>query len=259
MNIKKRNLYISIFLITISSISFTTDVIALNYEFGFEINDELIWKCHQCDFNKMNNLFGDNWRNSGLFEELSQGKEMKWVINEKGWRINTSTYLKTLYANVSIWMWNYEENWGSYDYNKEFSYLNYPSQYPSEYNLSNVIPFIPFWFPVPVGEYIGSLKLSSIYDIDNRVLPTINVKITKGFLEPDYPSERIVIVAVYNAEGLLSSFKLYTSGNVVVIDIEFESLPIYAIPATLGLIGAFFIAIILYIRKQRKRVTGAYT
>ncbi|GAG87498.1 unnamed protein product, partial [marine sediment metagenome] len=155
-------------------------------------------------------------------------------------------------ANIDIWMWNNEENWGSYDYNINLTHLDDTSQYPSEYTLLNVIPFVPFWFPVPISEYIGSLKLSDVYDIDNRVLPTLNVEINTDFLQPDYPSERIFIIAFYNTDGILSSFKLYTSGNVVVIDIEFESLPIYVLPATLGLIGAFFIAIIFYVKKQRK-------
>jgi hypothetical protein len=83
-----------------------------------------------------------------------------------------------------------------------------------------------------------------MYDVDTRVLPTLNVEINL--------SERILIIAIYNSEGILSSLKLYTNGNVVVLDIEFDSLPIYVLPATLGLIGAFFIAIILYVKKQRK-------
>ena len=258
MNTKKKNLCITIFIIAISLISFTSNVIASKfyyYEFGFEINDELIWNCHVCDNNKMNNLFGENWSKTGLFENLSQGKRMKWRINGNGWRQNSTINSTELYANIDIWMWNNEENWGSYDYNINLTHLDDTSQYPSEYTLLNVIPFVPFWFPVPISEYIGSLKLSDVYDIDNRVLPTLNVEIYKDFLQPDYPSERVFIIAFYNTDGILSSFKLYTSGNVVVIDIEFESLPIYVLPVTLGLIGAFFIAIILYVKKQRNNKT----
>jgi len=247
MNIRNRNIYACIFLITISIIGFTSDVIALNYTFGFRTNQELVWKCHVCDINKMNNIFGENWSNTGLFENLSQGKRMRWQINTAE---ENST---SLLANVNIWMWKNEENWGPFDYNTEFPSLKDPSQYSFNYNLSLVIPFIPFWFPVPVGDYLGTLKLSNMYDIDNRVLPTLNVEVNKGFLQPNIPSERISIIAIYNADGILSSFKLYTSGNVVIIDIGFENLPIYVIPSTLGLIGAFIIAIILYIKKQRKK------
>lgn len=246
MNIRSRNLYACIFFITISIIGFTSDVIALNYTFSFRTNDELVWECRVCDINKMNNIFGENWSSTGLFENLSQGKRMRWQINTAE---ENST---TLLANVNIWIWNNEENWGFYDYNTDFSYLKQPSQYASNYNLSLDIPFIPFWFPIPVGEYLGTLKFSDMYDVDNRVLPTLNVEVNKDFLQTNNPSERIYIIAIYNTDGILSSYKLYTSGNVVVIDIGFEPLPIYVIPSTLGLIGAFFIAIILYIRKRRK-------
>lgn len=246
MIIRKRNLFSIIFLITISLVGFASDTIALNYAFGFTSNDEFVWKCNVCDINKMNNIFGENWSSSSLFENLSQGKKMKWHITAAE---ENST---SLIANVSIWMWKNEEDWGTYDYQIEFPYLKNPIQYASNYNLSLIIPFIPFLFPIPVSEYLGTLKLSNIYDVDNRVLPTLNVQMNEDFLQPDIPSERIFIIAIYTADGILSSFKLYTSGNVVVIDIGFESLPLYVLPSTLGLIGAFFVAIILYIRKQRK-------
>ena len=258
MSIRDRNLYAIIFFISISLLSFASDAMSSEdyyYEFGFDLEDELIWNCRVCDKNKMNGLFGENWSSVGLFENLSQGTKMKWQINGNGWRQNSTINSTELYANVDIWMWNNEESWGSYDYNINFTHLDDTSQYPSEYTLLNVIPFVPFWFPVPISEYIGSLQLSDMYDIDNRVLPTLNVEIRKDFLQPNQPSERILIIAFYNTDGILSSFKLYTSGNVVVIDIEFESLPIYVLPVTLGLIGAFFIAIILYVKKQKNNKT----
>jgi len=246
MNIRNRILCVGFFLTTILVIGFTSNAFALNYNVGLKTDEELIWNCHVCDTNKMNNIFGENWSSSGLFENLSQGKRMKWQIN------TIEENLTSISANINIWMWNNEENRGLYDYNTDFPFLKDPSHYISNYNLSLVIPFLPFWFPVPVDEYLGTLKLSSLYDVDNRVLPTLNIQVNKDFLQPNNPSERILIIAIYNTDGILSSFKLYTSGNVVVVDIELEPLPIYVLPATLGLIGAFFIAIILYVKKQRK-------
>ena len=244
---RNRNLYASVTLIFIFVISFTSDVVAVNYSLSFITNEDLVWKCDICDINKMNNLFGDNWSKSGLFENLSQGKRMKWQVNTT--KVNSTS----LSATFNMWVWNNEDNSGSYDYITEFSYLKDPSQYTSNSNLSVAIPFVPFWFPVPVSLYLGELVLNSIYDVDNRVLPTINVQVSKGFLEPLYPSEKVFIIAIYNYDGILSSFKLYTTGNVVVIDIRFESIPIYVIPSTIGLISAFFIAIILYVKKKRKK------
>jgi hypothetical protein len=249
MKVRNRILYASFFLTIILTIGFTSNVIALNYTIGFNANEDLIWNCHVCDIDKMNNIFGENWSSTGLFENLSQGKSMRWQIT------TVEENLTSLLANVNIWMWNNEEDWGFFDYNAEFSHLKDPSQYASNYNLSLVIPFIPFWLPVPVSDYLGTLKLSNMYDVDNRVLPTLNVQVNKDFLQPNNPSERMSMIAIYNTDGILSSFKLYTSGNVVVIDIEFGTIPLFVLPSTLGLIGAFFIAVILYIKKQRKNST----
>jgi hypothetical protein len=242
MKIRNRNLYASIIFILIFIIGFASDVVALNYTFGFTTDEELVWKCNFCDINKMNNIFGENWSSTGLFENLSQGKRMRW----QGYvtKINDTSLSRTF--NISVW-----KNEGSYDYSAEFSYL----KDPSKYNLSIALPFVPFWLPVPVGNYLGELNLSSIYDVDNRVLPTINVQISRGFLEPSLPSEKVYIIAIYNSDGILSSFKLYTIENVVVIDIIFEPLPIYVVPLTIGLICAFFIAIILYVKKQRNKLS----
>ena len=247
MKIRNRKLYTGVTLILILVIGFTSDVVALNYSFSFITNEDLVWKCDICDINKMNNLFGENWSNTGLFENLGQGKRMRWQVNTT--KVNSTS----LSATFNIWVWKNEDNWGSYDYITEFSYLKNYSQYASNSNLSIAIPFVPFWLPVPVGNFLGELKLNSIYDVDNRVLPTINVQVSKGFLEPSFPSENVFIIAIYNNDGILSSFKLYTTGNVVVIDIRFESIPIYVVPSTIGLIGAFFIAIILYVKKKRKK------
>ena len=61
-----------------------------------------------------------------------------------------------------------------------------------------------------------------MYDVDTRVLPTLNVDINL--------SERISIISLYNSEGILSSLKFYTNGNVVMLDIEFEFFPSEFLP-----------------------------
>jgi hypothetical protein len=200
----------------------------------------------------MNAFFGENWSSVGLFENLSQGKKMKWNLGSTGSQKNFSSEPWVVFVNADIWMWNEEEAWGSYDYNREFRFFDNASIYPSNFNFSNHVPFVPFLLPVPTGQYVGTLNLSNMYDIDNRVLPTFNVEINEFFLQPEYRSERITIIAMYDGDGILTSFKLYTKGNVVVVDIELESIPLYVIPVTFGLVGAFFITIIIYIRKQRK-------
>ncbi len=238
MKVRRTNLFASTALILIFMGSFTSNIIALDYSIGFRAGDQLFWKCNICNINKMNVLFGEGWRDAGLFENLSQGKRMRWDINTI--EQNSTTIL----ASVNVWMWQNEGSWGTLDNISESSYLKDPSQYPANFNFSNYLPFVPFWLPVPIGDYLGEMKLSDLYDVDNRVLPTLNV-------QPNIPTENVYIIAVYNLNGILSSFKLYTTGNVVVIDISLDNIPLYVLPSTIGLISAFLIVIYLYVKRKR--------
>ena len=238
MKLRRTNLFASIALFLIFMGSFASNVIALDYSIGFRTGDQLIWKCNICNINKMNALFGVSWRDAGLFENLSQGKRMKWEVNVI--EQNSTTIL----ASVNVWMWKNEENWGTLDNITESSYLKKPSQYPANFNFSTHLPFVPFWLPVPIGDYLGEMKLSNLYDVDNRVLPTLNV-------QPITITENVYIIAVYNLNGILSSYKLYITGNVVIIDISLDSIPLFVLPSTIGLISAFIIVIYLYVKRKR--------
>ena len=245
MKIKKRDIYTSIMLLFLFTLSFSSNVIANEYQNGIKTNDELIWNCYLCDDNKMDALFGEFWNEAGIFKDLSSNSRMKWSVNMVE---ENSTSLSAL---ISIWTWMSEDNWGTQDNSSKFSYLKNPSLYPSRFNFTDILPFIPFWLPIPVGEYLGEISLGDIYNVDNRVLPTLNVQIKKDSIHPNEPTETVYFIAVYNSNGILSSFKLYTSGNVVVVDISLESLSILVIFSTVGLILAFVCSIVLYIKKKR--------
>jgi len=245
MIVKKRDIYTCIVLFFLFMSGFPSNVLANDYQNGIKTNDELIWNCHLCDDRKMDELFGEFWNDAGIFENLSENRRMKWSVNMVE---ENSTTLSALF---SVWMWRVEDNWGAQDNSSKISYLKNPILYPSGFNFTNTLPFIPFWLPVPVGEYLGEIPLGEIYDVDNRVLPTLNVQITKGSIHHSEPTETVYFIAVYNTNGILSSFKLYTSGNVVVVDISLESLPIIAVVSTIGLVLAFVCSIVLYIKKKR--------
>ncbi len=245
MKIKKRDIYTSTVLLFIFTLGFSSIVFANEYQNGINTNDELIWNCHLCDENKMDALFGEFWNEAGIFKDLKANSRMKWSVNMV--EENSTTFS----ALISIWMWQIEDNWGTLDISSKFSYLKNPSLYPNDFNFTDALPFIPFWLPVPVGEYLGEISLGDIYDVDNRVLPTLNVQINKDSINPNVPTETVYFIAVYNSNGILSSFKLYTSGNVVVVDISLENLPILAISSTIGLILTFVCSIVLYIKKKR--------
>ena len=220
---------------------------AIGFQTGVSYGQELVWKCNVCNNNEMDNIFGPTWDDSGIFSNLNKGKRMKWNISAV--EIN-QTFL-TIHFN--IWEWTSETSWGVKDYDSQISYFSNPDQYPPGLNFSQDSSLVPFLFPIPVVDYMGELILSEWYDVDNRVLPTLNVDIKENAISPGTPSRDINIIAIYNDQGILNSYKLYIRGNIVIIDISFEFLPFYVIPTLIGLVSVFVLIIIFGIKKRKIR------
>jgi hypothetical protein len=215
---------------------------ALDYGVGVHEGQELIWKCNVCNQVEMNNIFGSEWRDSGVFKNLSVGKRMKWKIN------NVEVNHSLSRINFSIWDWTSERVWGAYNNNSEITY-HFDIK---ESNFIYYTSLVPFWFPIPVGEYMGNLELNEWYDVDNRVLPTLNVQIDKDEISLGFPLKKIKIIAIYNDQGVLNSYKLYITGNMVIIDISLQFLPNYVIPTLMGLIFGLFVGLGLFIYRKIK-------
>lgn len=226
------------------------NVDAINYKTGVNEDDELIWKCKVCNAAEMSIIFGLGWNNnSGNFQNLNKGTRMKWEINTV--EVNETTSK----IEFSIWFWTKNKSWSVKDIDSQIIYLNNPKAYTAELNISTDNSFVPFLFPIPVGEYMGNLNLSAWYDVDSRVLPTLNVKISKETIGEGYPSKEIKIIAIYNDKGILSSYKLYTKGNVVIVDIVLEFLPFYVIPTLIILFTVLSLGIIVYIIKKYRSIS----
>ena len=238
--------FLSFIIVFFLSPGMILNVGAIKYKTGVEENDELIWKCRVCDDAEMNFIFGVGWDNSGIFQNLSVGKTMKWEIDSVQFN---DTVIKIEFGE---WFWRQNRNWGIKDNDSEIIYQANPSDYTEVLNFSSEKSFTPFWFPVPVGEYIGGLNLTEWYDVDNRVLPTLNVDIPKDAVLSGYPNKNIQVIAIYNDLGILSSYKLYTKGNVVIIDIALDFLPFYVIPSLAVLFTILSLGVIIYIIKKYK-------
>ncbi|MFX0001711.1 MAG: hypothetical protein ACFE9Q_00640 [Candidatus Hodarchaeota archaeon] len=246
MKLKKIVLKFTLLLLLVSNL--ISNVAAINYNIGVQRDQELVWKCKLCNENEMDNIFGNNWDASGIFQNLSKGTKMKWKITDTEYN---EIYLK---INFSIWIWTSRKIWGDKDNDSQMIYFSNPKNYPQGWNFSNDTSFVPFWFPIPIGDYLASLSLNEWYDVDNRVLPTLNVEIKENAVLPGVPLKDIKIITIYNDQGILSSYKLYINENVVIIDIAFEFIPIYVIPTLIGLICVLTLSIIIYITKKRKFV-----
>lgn len=227
--------------------SFASNVNASEYQTGVKSGQELVWKCNACNKIEMANIFGPEWDDSGIFKNLSKGTRMKWNISAV--EFNETHII----INFDTWEWTSENKWDIKDNDFQMTYLSNPND-SQEVNFSNDLPFVPFWFPIPVGDYMGELSLNEWYDVDNRVLPTLNVDIKENEISPGVPSKDIKIIAIYNDQGILNSYKFYIKGNIVILDIAFDFLPVYVIPTLIGLVCVFTLSILLFVFKKRKSV-----
>ena len=245
-SLKPRSFLISFLFIFILTFGIISNGTAINYRAGVKKDEELIWKCNVCNMVEMNIIFGNDWDNSGLFENLNKGKKMKWEIK------NTEVNETNIVIEVDLWLWKSGKNWGIKDNTSQIIYMSNPKTYTEDSNFSNYAFLVPFLFPVPVNEYLGNLKLNEWYDVDNRVLTTLHVEITKGLILPNYPTKDISIISIYNERGILTSYKLYLGGNVVIVDVSFTTLPFFVIPTLVSLTVCLSIGVIIYILEKKK-------
>jgi len=242
---KKIQLFYTILLFLLIG-NIISSVNAIDYGIGVHQDQEIIWKCNVCNQMEMDLIFGSNWKDSDIFKNLSIGKRMKWKINNV--EINQSISK----ISFSIWHWTSEEIWGTKDNDSEIMYT-FDSMVT---NFTMYKSLVPLWFPIPVGEFMGNLVLNEWYDVDNRVLPTLNVEIESNAISLGFPLKKIKIIAIYNDQGILNSYKLYTTGNIVIIDISLDFLPIYVVPTLIGLIFGLSISLGLFIYKKRRSISN---
>jgi hypothetical protein len=218
-----------------------------SYNFGHQPSNELVWRCNICDTEKLYTIFGMNWSSSGFFEHIDQGKKMKWEI------ISLEKEEGKLNLTVNNWKWQSENTWANTTNQKSYWYYSNPSEYPNNYNLSKNFPYIKLWLPLPMSEYVSKLNLNQIYNIDDRVLFTIYIDVESDYISNNNPSQAINVIAIFNENGFLSIFKIYLQGNVVLLDISLEYIPIYAIPIVILIFGFLIGAILFYIFYLRPR------
>ena len=226
---KSSIIFLSFFVFTLLT-AYCSSALAQDYEVGFAKDDEFIWSCNVCDKDQMENLFGTKWEafGGGVFRNLEEGSKMKWEIKEidegKAYSEETEKNETTFLIEYKIWRWNNDEEWGSEDNTEAQEAFIKPNHYEKGYIYPD---FAPMWLPTPVGEYMKSLEpiLDDSYTIDGRVLLSITCEIEKEEFNNKYPHEDIKILALYNADGILRSYKLYISNHQVIIDISLDSTP----------------------------------
>ena len=200
---------------------------ASNYEIGVEKGDEFIWKSKVCDEDKMRDLFGRNWNKNqtALFENLEQGARMRWIIKEteddkeiyNSKKQKNEEFLSITYKK---WEWTDQEKWGDNDYEDYFDHYADPKDYPDDYIFTN---FAPIWLPLPLDDYLKEIDLYEGYNIDSRSIAALTCEIERNDWKGNYPTEFVKIQAMYDNQGILTSYKLFLKDNRVVIDISLDN------------------------------------
>ena len=245
MKIKKKTAYL-ICILSLMIFSLTlSNVAAINFSFGFVEEEEIIWKCRINNSVEMNNIFGFGWDSSGLFQGIEQGALMKWKLSSI---TNNGTSFN---LEFNTWSWRIEEDWSGSDGSLHYSFYTNPVDYPDNLNFSMNLPFLPFIFPIPIGDYLEGLNLSNLYNMDTRVLSTINIVLPRDFISTDLPSQDVNIIAIYNGNGILNFYKIYLGGFQVILDVSLNQLPPYVIPALILLFAIFAVGLIYYLFKIR--------
>ena len=216
---------------------------AQEFYWGINKGDILIWSCSKCDDEQLRKIFGNDWNSHDLFQNLSSGKKMKIEIKD--------LFSSENKLNISIlfWSWDNGNEWNKKGFNLNYSYPRLNRSIDKFFDFYSSLPYIPLIFPVPIGEYIMFLNSYPNYDVDNRVLPTINIQ-----LKINNFTQTIFITAIYNGMGVLSWYKLYLANNNVLIDITLDQVPVVSILSTTSLLVGFSIVIFIYLRKKYWRI-----
>ena len=203
---------------------------------------DLGWRCNVCNDELLNSTLGNDWRNSELLRNVHQDTYLSGHILN---REEDDTYL-TLTISLADWHLG-----ASIVENKSYWYYIDPNQYPDNYNFSETFPFINWWLPLPMSDYVSKLNLNQIYDVDDRVLFTINVNIHQNYISNGFPSKIVNIIAIYDGNGFLSLLKVTLPGNIALLDIRSTVIPSYTIPIIISLFIALIGFLLLYFKRMR--------
>ncbi|MBD3256580.1 MAG: hypothetical protein GF383_15910 [Candidatus Lokiarchaeota archaeon] len=236
-------IFLSIFLVIIPS-----NVSSSSYNIEVSEDQGIIWKCNECDQERLKRLFGNHWddNGTGIFEDMRKGRLMRWVIRdvdkEERFSIETQQMEEAYIIEYKKWVWKeVEREWGDEDGYEEIVFYNDPEDFGEDYIFKNIVPFI---LPMPFGDYLKETDLYEGYTIDARVIPSITCEIEENDLDNGRPEEMVKVQAMYTEKGIVKSYKLYWQNHHVLIDISIDSdfnnetiiLPIIIIVFYIGLI-----------------------
>ena len=234
----------------------TTTILVLGneYKIGVKQGDNLAWKCNIVDEEKLQKLFGIGWQEKFLLlKGIREGAIMQWEIletseNDLVYSMRTGSNERALKIVFNYLGWTESERTQGTPLEMRLYYFINPNHFPENFIF---LDYVPFWLPIPVGEYLKELEttLHKGYEVDVTYLLTLSLEVKQGDEQGGNPSEDFKVMALYDSQGILVSYKLYIGNHQVLIDISLISKFIYQFPVFLILVLAFSLVTIYFYKR----------
>ena len=260
---KTKLILISFLLFATIIIGFTTNTIANDdddedYEIGLEEGDEYVWICNTFDEQKMKESWGNHYDDVKIFEEIEEGKKMKWEItdvNEEDRMNSTKTrVIEDAYSvKYDIWLWTDEAKFGDADYEDEsFSWFADPWNHITDTHIEdNYVP----WVPTNVEEYLDHLELYKWWNIDeNKLIYERFGSATFYWYNGEVHRKDVIIEMEFNEDGILSSYTVMNEDEEVVLEFALEDPMAYVIPIIIVVILIIAALTIIYVVMRKKGI-----
>ncbi|MFX0186412.1 MAG: hypothetical protein ACFE8A_01620 [Candidatus Hodarchaeota archaeon] len=259
-------IFITFLLFATIIIGLTTNTVADDdyYEVGFKEKDEFIWICNTLNEDDMEDIWGDDWNEITLFENMKVGTRMKWEITEinediRTYSNETGQYMDALSVKYDMWTWTSDDDFGDADEEGlEFWWYTDPEDYEKILRYAEGLYFdvvvVP-WVPNTVTEYLGDLELYKWWGANEDTLTyEIFGQDRKNWYNSEIHKKKIVMETIYNEQGIISSFKIMNEDDEVVCEFSIESETAFLIPLIIIIVVIIAALAVVYIVMRKKGI-----
>jgi hypothetical protein len=260
---KTKLILISFLLFATIIIGFTTNTIANDdddedYEVGLDEGDEYVWICNTFDEQKMKESWGNHYDDVKIFEDIEEGKKMKWEItdvNDEDRMNSTRTRaIEDAYSvKYDIWLWTDEAKFGDADHEDEsFSWFADPEDIETEKAIEEA--YVP-WVPINVEDYLDLMELYKWWNVDeDKLIYERFGSETRNWYNGEIHRKDVIVEMQFNEDGILSTYTVMTEDEEVVLEFSLEDPMVYIIPIIIAVILIIAALTIIYVVMRKKGI-----
>ncbi|MFX0187674.1 MAG: hypothetical protein ACFE8A_08060 [Candidatus Hodarchaeota archaeon] len=229
-----------------------------DYEVGLKEGNEYIYVCKTFDEIKMKEAWGKHYDDNKLFEDIEEGKKMKWEITEVNDEANmestkTQAIEDAYSVKYDIWMWTDKDKFGDADYeDEEFTWFANPEDHETDKAIED--SYVP-WVPTNVEDYLAHLELYKWWatDEDKLLYEKFGQELICWY-NPEIHRDDVIIEMTFNEEGILSSYKVMNEDEEVVLEFALEDVMAIVIPIIVVVVIVIAALTIIYIVMRKKGI-----